>query len=1213
MPLISQSIPTLLRGVSQASEAQKQSDHALAQENFLSSPAEGLKRRSGTQYIATLQSSAMGNVHIHTINRDQNENYIAVFGNKSIKVFDAKDGSEKNIVFNNTSTDDFNYLIRDALPNQTTLNNNTNFIAGTYSQSDVTGDASGTIITITSNGHGLKTGDVAGCDFTSGHAVDGDFTVTVTSANTFTCTAASSDSTSGVVYFSTSSPKEEFKTVSVADYTFVLNTNKKVAMTTDLSPGVNNGALIFFNQVSDKTYYTITINNTIAVYDTSNDNTLSTTTVATGIKDKLLASPDSGSALTGFTIIQNGPVLWIKKDDNTDFGIDTNDTQGNSQITLVKKSIQNFTDLPVVAPNNFVVEVKGSDSTKFDNHYVKFVTNNGGSFEQGQWEETVKPGISYKFDYETMPYVLVRKRNGDFLFSQADGGQYSIIDKTVTYSLANQVVTVTSTAHGLSTGNQVEVKILSGNALPLSAIKTITVTDANTFTYPVDTGGFSTNMSLAYGLANTETLPKWGERTVGDLDTAPNPSFVGQRLNNIFFFRNRLGILSDDDVILSRVGEYFNFFPETVTTVIDSDPIDVAASNTKVSILKHAITMGEQLILFSENTQFVLSASDDSLTPKTANILVSTAFESNTKPNPISVGSSIYFMTKKGVYSGVREYITQPGINIKDASDITIHIPRYIPGDILKLTALDTKNILVLLPDSTGITTPNSSEKNLYINRWLYGEDSKKVLNSWSEISIGNALTKILHIDFIDTDLHLVIEESNQTLLVRLPFEDNFSTEHASGEIIQLPVEAHLDDKINESTTGFSFAYSSTTKLSTFTFPYKLRETPTIIGRYCKQKTDLAKSHSVAYPTETSTYVDIKGDTKDLQPFQHILTSKVATADAGTTQTVTAEGDYRNSKLLMGYSFLSSYVFSQQKIIDKTTNAPVLSSRVQMRYFYLKYENTGSFGIEVMPEGNIYSYKFNFNKLGTTSADSFLGSRIVKLNNIGKFENDVDPIVNTTAIPCVAVIDETSPSQTIINNSWESFRNKWPDRPFFILVPVGEGNSTAAVKHPTIEPQDYTKTAVNRDNGSTNNVSDWFTLTGMSQYGAGTEITLWVDVSGSMTLSTVQASYNKFLADCATANINVTITTEANTNEDYVYPFIDNEIGGGGGTTDPNPIWKGDIAGVFSTPLESGVYKFPVMSKADRVSILVHTDSVFSAGFVSAEYEAMYHSRSRKI
>ena len=1121
MPLISQSIPTLLRGVSQAAEAQKKSDHALAQENFLSSPAEGLKRRSGTQYIATLQSTQMGNVHIQTIYRDKTESYIAVFGDQALKVFDAKTGAEKGI---------------DIL------------------------DGSQTYL----------------------------------------------DTDSG-------KEKEQIKSVSVADYTFVVNTTKTVAMAADVSPGLNNGALIFFNQVSDKTDYTITVNSTVATHATTNDDPLSTTTVGTKIKNKLLnqngENPSSGSALSGFTIVQNGPVLWIKKDDNTDFTIDAKDTQGNTQITLVKKSIQNFTDLPVVAPNNFVVEVKGSDSTKFDNHYVKFVTNNSGTFEQGQWEETLKPGIQFKYDYTTTPHVLIRKGDGRFAFGPADGGTYSLYTKTGTYNMVNQVVTVTSTNHGFSTGDILDLVFLNGNAS--NRVIAVTVTDANTFNYSVTSAAQTSGGSVIFGKANTETLPKWNDRTVGDLDTAPNPSFVNHKINNLFFFRNRLGFLADDDVILSRVGEYFNFFPETVTTVIDSDPIDVAASNTKVSILKHAVPMGEQLIIFSENTQFVLSASDDSLTPKTANILVSTAFVSNTKPSPISVGNSIYFMTKKGVYSGVREYIAQPGIDIRDASDIAIHIPRYIPGDILKLAALDTKNILVLLPDSTGITTPESSEKNLYINRWLYGEDSKKVLNSWSEISIGNASTKILNIDFIDTDLYLVVEEANQTVLVKLPFEDDYSMEHASGDVIQLPVEAHLDDKINEATTGFSIAYDTGTKRSTFTFPYKLRETPTIIGRYCKQETDLAASHSTAYSSETSTYVNLKGETKTLEPFQSVPTSTVTTANAGTIQTVTAEGDYRNSKLLMGYTFLSSYVFSQQKLIDKSTNAPILSSRVQMRYFYLNYENTGSFGVEVMPEGNVYSYKFNFNKLGTTSANKLLGSQIIKLNSTGEFVNQVETEVNTTEIPCIAVIDETSPTQATINNSWQSFRNKWPDRPFFILVPVGEGNSTAAVKHPTINPQNYTKTAVNRDNGSASAVSDWFDLTGMSQYGAGTEITLWVDISGSMTLNTVIESYVQFLAACATANIDVTIV-QSTTDEDYVNPFI-SDVVGTGQSEEENVIWRGDNAGIFLNPLETGVYKFPVMSKADRVSILVHTDSVFSAGFVSAEYEAMYHSRSRRI
>ena len=56
---------------------------------------------------------------------------------------------------------------------------------------------SGTTITITSTGHGLSTGDVIGADWstgTGGTATNGNYSVTVTGANTFTVTDINSGS-----------------------------------------------------------------------------------------------------------------------------------------------------------------------------------------------------------------------------------------------------------------------------------------------------------------------------------------------------------------------------------------------------------------------------------------------------------------------------------------------------------------------------------------------------------------------------------------------------------------------------------------------------------------------------------------------------------------------------------------------------------------------------------------------------------------------------------------------------------------------------------------------------------------------------------------------------------------------------------------------------------------------------------------------------------
>jgi hypothetical protein len=64
--------------------------------------------------------------------------------------------------------------------NGTTASN----LSGTYSQTT-------TVVTVTATAHGLITGNSVYLDFTTGTAVDGTYTVTVTDANTFTVTQAS--------------------------------------------------------------------------------------------------------------------------------------------------------------------------------------------------------------------------------------------------------------------------------------------------------------------------------------------------------------------------------------------------------------------------------------------------------------------------------------------------------------------------------------------------------------------------------------------------------------------------------------------------------------------------------------------------------------------------------------------------------------------------------------------------------------------------------------------------------------------------------------------------------------------------------------------------------------------------------------------------------------------------------------------------------------
>ena len=667
----------------------------------------------------------------------------------------------------------------------------------------------------------------------------------------------------GTTYLNTSDPRSVIKTVTIADYTFVVNTSITAAMDSTLSLSSANitQAVVFINQVSDKTTYSLTVDGVTVTDDTSSDSTLSTTQVATDLVSGL------NSGLTGFTIVQNGPVVHIKKTDGSNFSIDGNDTQGNTHMTVVKDSVQRFTDLPTVSPNGYVVEVKGDENTNFDNYYVKFATNNGGTFEEGQWEECVKPGIEFKFNYDTMPHVLIRQADGNFRFARVDGDTYTL--SGVTY-----------------------------------------------------------------------TLPKWGERTVGDLDSAPNPSFIGSKINNVFFFRNRLGFLADDNVVLSRAAEFFNFFPETVLSVIDSEPIDVAASHTKVAILRSAVTVEQELILFSDQTQFVLTSSTDNLTPRTANVVVVTEFESDDDAQPVGAGSSIYYLSKRGSFANVREYVYQRDLVIKESSNITVHVPRLIPSNIFKFAVSTSADVLVCL----GTDNPNK----LYINRWLYGQQYQKILNSWSTFTI-NENRSIKNVDFIGSDLFVVIEEASGTTLEKIPFENNFTEANAT-------FEYRLDHKVTEATTGVSVTYDSSTDVSTFTVPYRLRANMNVVGRYLGTG-------------ETSTFVNQQGTTTNLKPGQIVSTTNTTN---GSTSTITSTGDYRNSKFIIGEPYEMHYRFSQQRLTESqggSSAGEILSGRLQLHHFYIKFEDTGFFKVEVTPENRDTStHNFTGSFLGAASS-----------------------------------------------------------------------------------------------------------------------------------------------------------------------------------------------------------------------------------------------------
>lgn len=246
------------------------------------------------------------------------------------------------------------------------------------------------------------------------------------------------------------------------------------------------------------------------------------------------------------------------------------------------------------------------------------------------------------------------------------------------------------------------------------------------------------------------------DRKVGDDVTNSFPSFIGFKFNDIFFHANRMGLLADENVILSRSGEFvnFDFFRKSTLTIVDTDPIDLAVSSNKVSILKHAVPFNEALILFSDLTQFKLTG--DPLTPETVSISNTTEFEASLTAKPAQAGKFVYFASKRGDWSGLWEYFVDSDTDTNDAGEITAHVPEYIDGEITNIQASSNEDMILVQADD--------DVQSLYVYRY-YFSGREKLQSSWSKWTFGD---DVVHISFNLADVFLLIKRGSNLHLEKM-------------------------------------------------------------------------------------------------------------------------------------------------------------------------------------------------------------------------------------------------------------------------------------------------------------------------------------------------------------------------------------------------------------------------------------------------------------
>lgn len=258
---------------------------------------------------------------------------------------------------------------------------------------------------------------------------------------------------SGTAYLDLTSPQvaagvtSAFKAVSIADFTFIVNVHKTVTLQSgagNLSPAQANESLIWVKQGAYSAKYatlgTLAASFTsekasttggvhTGTYDSETFTNVShadTVLIAAALKDQIALVNPASPAGDVFTITRGSGNYVIHMTRTNPFNQSVSDGLGGNGLQIIKGSVQTFADLPYVAKGGMIVEIAGQAQEGVDNYWVKFFSKNGATgIGQGEWVETIGPGVQYKYTYETMPWVLIKLPSGQFVFKPADGVGYN--------------------------------------------------------------------------------------------------------------------------------------------------------------------------------------------------------------------------------------------------------------------------------------------------------------------------------------------------------------------------------------------------------------------------------------------------------------------------------------------------------------------------------------------------------------------------------------------------------------------------------------------------------------------------------------------------------------------------------------------------------------------------------------------------------------------
>jgi hypothetical protein len=392
----------------------------------------------------------------------------------------------------------------------------------------------------------------------------------------------------------------------------------------------------------------------------------------------------------------------------------------------------------------------------------------------------------------------------------------------------------------------------------------------------------------------------WAQRRVGDASTNPPPLFIGRKIMDVMFVQNRLGLLADEQTILSATSDYGNFWRNTLTTLVASDPVTVSPNTAEITLLQYAIPFGDSVMLFAEKDQLKLAWGEAGLDPDSVSLTPVTSYYINTKVRPQKLGRDVYFAADNASNTRVYEYFNRMVNEAAqiDAADVTGHVPRYIPSGIRGMTVDVVNDAVFAYPGTDG---------SMFVYKFVWQDANTKVQSSWSRWDFGAEATLVS------------VASSNAVIDMLVQRNDGLHLERLSLENSAVPIgsnhEVYLDRRVY-----LNGVYNSIDNRTYFQLPY----TPV------QSKFRLVRSSFAPQGLRESM----------VNPTDHFW---------NTPTSVGVPGNLSAYPCFAGELFTSLYRFSPQ--FPEGRDGKVLSGYAVTRTVTLYYTDTAYFRTRVLPYG----------------------------------------------------------------------------------------------------------------------------------------------------------------------------------------------------------------------------------------------------------------------